>query len=117
MTQEHQFMDDAIEYIKKVQKVRVIAKKILTAEWDKIGHNPFEPMDISPWDDIAYSMLRNPDLVTFEFDSCPICNMRRIQFYYQPLGGQHEGKFCYICPSCQNHFGLSKPNSADIQAR
>lgn len=59
-----------------------------------------------PWKDIALSMLRFPDKVIFNYDSCPDCGHSRISIYfYSPectwammcgVGGN-----MVICPECK----------------
>ncbi len=59
-----------------------------------------------PWKDVALSMLRFPDKVTFDYDRCPDCGHSRIRiFFYSPkftwammcgVGGD-----MIICPECK----------------
>lgn len=58
------------------------------------------------WKDVALSMLRFPERVTFNYDSCPLCGNSRIRiFFYSPectwammcgVGGD-----MIICPECK----------------
>lgn len=101
---------EALEYVRHLEKVKRITSAILSGEWDEICLNPNEPMDISLWEDIAYSMLRNPESVKFDFDNCPNCDHKRIQLYYQQLTNELTCGHIQICPSCHRHFGLNEIN-------
>ncbi len=99
---------EALEYVKHLDKVKDIASEILSGEWQEICLNSDEPMDISPWDDIAYSMLRNCELVKFDYDECPHCGKKRIQLYYQPSENKQTCGDILICPFCKQFFGLEE---------
>lgn len=59
-----------------------------------------------PWKDVALSMLRFPDKVTFDYDRCPDCGHSRIRIYFHSpewtwammcgVGGD-----MIICPECK----------------
>lgn len=97
---------EALEYVRHFGKIKNIASEILSGEWHEICLNPDDPMDISPWDDIAYSMLMNCELVKFDFDKCPNCGRSRIQLYYQSLESEQKCGYIQICPFCKRHFGI-----------
>ena len=99
---------EALEYVRHLDKVKRISSEILSGEWDEICLNPDDPMDISPWDDIAYSMLRNCELVKFDFDKCLNCGRNRIQLYYQPPSNEQICGYVQICPFCKRYFGLDE---------
>lgn len=63
------------------------------------------------WKDIALSMLRFPERITFDYDRCPDCGHSRIRIYF------HSPKWTWammcgkagemaICPSCKTQSAL-----------
>lgn len=92
---------EALEYGKHLGKVKGVASEILSGEWPKISLNPDESMYISPWDDIAYSMLGNCEAVKFDYDDCPNCGRKRFQLYYQQSENEKICGDILICPFCK----------------
>lgn len=95
---------EALEYVKHLNRVKDIASEILSGEWPEISLNPYEPMDISPWDAIAYSMLKNCETVKFDYDECPNCSKKRILLHYQLPGNEKICGNILICPFCKRFF-------------
>ena len=63
------------------------------------------------WKDVALSMLRFPERVTFDYDRCPDCGHSRNRIYF------HSPKWTWammrgktgemaICPSCKTQYAL-----------
>ncbi len=63
------------------------------------------------WKDVALSMLRFPERITFDYDRCPDCGHSRIRIYF------HSPKWTWammcgkagemaICPSCKTQSAL-----------
>lgn len=63
------------------------------------------------WKDVALSMLRFPERITFDYDRCPDCGHSRIRIYF------HSPKWTWammcgkagemaICPSCETQSAL-----------
>lgn len=98
----------ALDYVKQLSRVKNIVSEILSGDLGELCLNPDESMDISPWDVIAYSMLRNCELVKFDYDECPYCGKKRIQLYYQQPDNKQISGDILICPSCKRHFGLDE---------
>lgn len=98
---------NAMEYVNHLTKVKGVASEILSGQWcdtDFKHYDSDDPMDISPWDDFAYSMLRNPELVKFNFDKCPDCENDRFQIYHLEQGNENIGNYILLCPSCKKYF-------------
>ena len=62
----------ALEYVNHLSKVKAIVSEMLSGEWLDENSNHNDPMDNSPGDELADGIIRNPDLVKFDFDKVTI---------------------------------------------
>lgn len=85
-----------------VDKIESVANDI--KKWEE--HDIAEEEHQYPWEHVALSMLRFPDEVTFDYDTCPACGHSRIRIYF------HSPKVTWatmcgvgddmvICPNCK----------------
>lgn len=105
------------KYLSRLDKARKELSKLIAQISDKERNKRIEALanDIKNWEsqdseyswkDIALAILRFPDRIVFDYDTCPNCGQSRIRvFFYSPdwtwammcgVGGN-----MIICPDCR----------------
>lgn len=90
-------------------RIEALANEI--KDWEK-HENQFS------WKDVALSMLRFPERVTFDYDRCPDCGHSRIRIYFHSpkwtwammCGKAGEMAICQSCKTQSELFGMITSN-------
>lgn len=114
-------LDEIIKLIRNTElcsRIESVASKI--KEWEEKSPNSSDEEvypKLTPWRDVALSMLKYPDRVVFDYDICPYCGHQRISvFFHSPdwtwakmCGRSYDEAICLHCRKVEP-YGWFKMN-------
>lgn len=91
--------------LKASHRIESLAAEIMN--WKESDSKENSTSQTFPWEDVALSLLRYPEDVKFEYDTCPDCGNERIELYFHSpqwtwvrMCGQAGDMV--ICPHCKH---------------